>query len=88
MDGCKVRKMALDFFHYNVATRPAVYAFSSDDTTPAAKQMHLFMANTERGLALVFRLANNARSTPRNPVSKVGCFYHVHEDGKKCGKSG
>ncbi|KAJ9604098.1 hypothetical protein H2200_011621 [Cladophialophora chaetospira] len=92
LKGSKLRDLGLDHLHYCLATRPQSYQAPSDlpDLALALeypRHMETFMADPERGLALMFRFAEKGISKLQNPAKVVGCVYHVHEDGEKCEKS-
>lgn len=89
MDGsCRLREMSVDLLHYFISKTPYHYQSQPDNPNiKSAQALRKVMANPDLGYALMLRFANKGNSNLEDPRSKIGCFYHVHEDGKKCGGS-
>lgn len=86
MDGSKLRKLGLDYLHYCLVTKLDAYQPRSDKVQALPLQMRKFMDDGELGHALVLRFAEQGDLTIQSPMGVVGCVYHVHENGKKCGE--
>jgi hypothetical protein len=81
-DTAPVRKLLLDKLHYEICNHPSLY---QSPGTMAASMDEMFLTSPTFATKLLWvTVTKRETRNLKNPSTRTGCLYHIHENGFTC----